>query len=50
VFDGDAVCRFIKFGQKLGTEAYITIAIRLRYDYDSTTTYRVRLLPLDAMK
>jgi len=24
----------------------ITIAIRLRYDYDPTTTYRARLLPI----
>ena len=28
----------------------ITIAIRLRYDYDKTTTYRARLLPFDASK
>ena len=26
--------------------AVITIAIRLRYDYDPTTTYRARLLPI----
>ena len=26
--------------------AVITIAIRLRYDYDPTTTYRTRLLPI----
>jgi len=33
-------------------EAYavITIAIRLRYDYDPTTTYRARLLPFDAIR
>jgi len=31
-------------------KAYITIAIRLRYDYDPTTTYRLRLLPLDAIR
>ena len=30
--------------------AVITIAIRLRYDYDPTTTYRVRLLPFDAIR
>jgi len=30
--------------------AVITIAIRLRYDYDPTTTYRARLLPFDASK
>ena len=24
----------------------ITIVIRLRYDYDPTTTYRARLLPI----
>ena len=29
--------------------AVITIAIRLRYDYDPTTTYRTRLLPFDAI-
>ena len=28
----------------------ITIAIRLRYDYDPTTTYRTRLLPLDVIR
>jgi len=28
----------------------ITTAIRLRYDYDPTTTYRARLLPLDAIR
>jgi len=28
----------------------ITIAIRLRYDYDPTTTYRARLLPFDAIR
>ena len=27
-----------------------TIAIRLRYDYDTTTTYRARLLPFDAIR
>jgi len=26
------------------------IAIRLRYDYDPTTTYRARLLPFDAIR
>jgi len=30
--------------------AVITIAIRLRYDYDLTTTYRARLLPFDAIR
>jgi len=30
--------------------AVITIAIRLRYDYDPTTTYRARLLPFDAIR
>jgi len=30
--------------------AVITIAIRLRYDYDPTTTHRVRLLPFDVGK
>ena len=29
---------------------YKIIAIRLRYDYDPTTTYRARLLPLDAIR
>jgi len=29
--------------------AVITIAIRLRYDYDPTTTYRTHLLPFDAI-
>jgi len=28
----------------------IEITIRLRYDYDPTTTYRARLLPFDASK
>ena len=28
----------------------ITIAIRLRYDYDPTTTYRARLFPFDAIR
>ena len=28
----------------------ITIAIRLRYDYDPTTTYRARLLPIRRKK
>ena len=26
------------------------MAIRLRYDYDPTTTYRARLLPFDAIR
>jgi len=30
--------------------ALITIAIRLGYDYDPTTTYRSRLLPFDAIR
>ena len=30
--------------------AVITIAIRLRYDYDPTTTYRARLLPFDVIR
>ena len=30
--------------------AVITIAIRLRFDYDPTTTYRARLLPFDAIR
>jgi len=33
-----------------GANAVITIAIRLRYDYDPTTTYRARLLPFDAIR
>jgi len=32
------------------TNAVITIAIRLRYDYDPTTTYRARMLQFDASK
>ena len=32
------------------TNAVITIAIRLRSDYDPTTTYRARLLPFDAIR
>jgi len=32
------------------SNAVITIAIRLRYDYDPTTTYRARLLPFDAIR
>ena len=28
------------------TNAVVTIAIRLRYDYDPTTTYRARLFPI----
>ena len=31
-------------------KAVITIAIRLRYDYDPTTMYRARLLPFDAIR
>jgi len=31
-------------------KAVIIIAIRLRYDYDPTTTYRARLLPFDAIR
>ena len=34
----------------ISANAVITIAIRLRYDYDSTTMYRARLLPFDASK
>ena len=30
--------------------AVITTVIRLRYDYDPTTTYRARLLPFDAIQ
>ena len=30
--------------------AGITVAIRLRYDYDTTTTYRARLLPFDTIR
>ena len=30
--------------------AVITIAIRLRYDYDPATTNRARLLPFDAIR
>jgi len=30
------------------TNAVITIAIRMRYGYDPTTTHRARLLPFDA--
>ena len=29
---------------------YYMRSIRLRYDYDPTTTYRARLLPLDAIQ
>jgi len=32
------------------SNAMITITIRLRYDYNTTTTYRARLLPFDANK
>ena len=28
----------------------ITLAIRLRYDYDPITMYRARLLPFDAIR
>jgi len=31
---------------KMANNAVITIAIRLQYDYDPTTTYRARLLPI----
>jgi len=30
--------------------AVITIAIRLRYDYYTTSTHRARLLPFDAIR
>jgi len=46
--------RKIKIGADVplqGTsKAVITIAIRLRHDYDPTTTYRARLLPLDVIR
>jgi len=32
------------------TTEVIEITIRLRYDYDPTTTYRARLLPFDAIR
>jgi len=32
------------------SKAVITIAIRLRYDYDPTTTYNARMLPFDAIR
>ena len=32
------------------TTEVIEITIRLRYDYDPTTTYRARLLPFDATR
>jgi len=31
-------------------KAVITIAIRLRYDYDPTATYRARLFSFDAIR
>jgi len=31
-------------------KAVITIAIRLRHDYDPATTHRARLLPFDAIR
>ena len=39
-----------KQGARYVLNAMITIAIRLRYDYDPTTTYRARLLPFDAIR
>ena len=47
------VCLVMLVGQHLHldkTNAVITIAIRLRYDYDKTTMYRARLLPFDAIQ
>jgi len=39
------------FTRSLSRNAVITIAIRLRHDYDPTTTYRARcMLPFDASK
>ena len=35
---------------EMSYNAVSTIAIRLRYDYDPTMTYRARLLPFDASK
>jgi len=35
---------------KKAANAVITIAIRLRHDYDPTTMYRARLLPFDAIR
>ena len=32
------------------SKTVITIAIRLRYNYDTTTPYRARLLPFDAIR
>jgi len=41
---------FVVCTENVATYAVITIAIRLRYDYDPTTTYRARLLPFDAIR
>jgi len=37
-------------GAAAALNAVITIAIRLRYDYDPTTTYHARLLLFDAIR
>ena len=55
VWNGDDVFirgpgRFVVQGRIMVVNAVITIAIRLRYDYDPTTTYRTRLLPFDAIR
>ena len=41
------MCQFVSTSPRY---AVITIAIRLRYDYDPNTTYHVRLLPFHAIR
>jgi len=38
-----------RYSYDVNVLVYITIAIRLPYGYDPTTTYRARLLPFDAI-
>jgi len=42
--------RFVGISVGKNSKAVITIAIRLRYDYDPTTTYRAPLLPFDTIR
>jgi len=42
--------RFMTYWIWIAYNAVITIAIRLRHDYDPTTTYRAHLLPFDAIR
>jgi len=44
------LCVLFRCAKACVPKAVNTIAIRLRYDYDTTTTYRTRLLPFGAIR